>query len=178
MACPRLAPAPEALERMVAIGIGLERLYSSSVLLQSRCFQPSPDPEEKMVPKQQGSTLNRAWTDITANNTGYLPTPEFLRTLLGGDSQHFIGGQIHGDHAVQAIFDNRVAGFSLLPGSPSIYSANSNFRRAQVRHPAADPDRRGPGGKFFPKQKPAAADVFRSLAHPHARLTAARPSRP
>jgi hypothetical protein len=65
-----------------------------------------------MVPKQQGSTLNRAWTDITANNTGYLLTPEFLRTLLGGDSQHFIGGQIHGDHAVQAIFDNRVAGFS------------------------------------------------------------------
>jgi hypothetical protein len=63
-----------------------------------------------------GSTLNRAWADITANNTGYLLSPEFLRTLLGGDPQHFIGGQIHGDHAVQAIFDNRVAGFS--PYSP------------------------------------------------------------
>ena len=59
-----------------------------------------------------GSTLNRAWADITVNNTGYLLTPEFLRTLLGNDAQHFIGAQAHGDHAVQAIFDNRVAGFS------------------------------------------------------------------
>jgi hypothetical protein len=113
IACPTSRPgAGKHWKEWLPYEIGLERLYPSSVLLQSRCFQPSPDPEEKMVPKQQGSTLNRAWTDITANNTGYLLTPEFLRTLLGGDSQHFIGGQIHGDHAVQAIFDNRVAGFS------------------------------------------------------------------
>jgi hypothetical protein len=62
--------------------------------------------------QSDGSTLNRAWADITANNTGYLLTPEFFRTLLGRNAQHDIGAQSHGDHSVQAVFDNQVAGFS------------------------------------------------------------------
>jgi len=75
-------------------------------------IQPGPFFESVNDRQPDGSTLNRAWADITANNTGYLLPQEFLRALLGSDPQHFIGTQSHGDHAVQAIFDNRVAGFS------------------------------------------------------------------
>lgn len=67
-----------------------------------------------------GTTLNRAWADIAVNNTGYLLASDFLRTLLGKDAQHSIGGQAHNDYSVQAIFDNQVAG-------PSPYSPQFTF---------------------------------------------------
>ncbi|MGH8762734.1 MAG: hypothetical protein ACREUR_05810 [Nitrosospira sp.] len=59
-----------------------------------------------------GSPLNRAWADVSVNHTGYLLASDFLRTLLGRDAQHYIGGQAHNDHRVQAIFDDRIAGLS------------------------------------------------------------------
>jgi hypothetical protein len=63
-----------------------------------------------------GTTLNRAWSDITINNTGYFLHGDFLRTILGKDAQHIVGSQSHGDHSTQGIFDNHVAGPS--PFSP------------------------------------------------------------
>jgi hypothetical protein len=62
-----------------------------------------------------GSTLNRAWADISVNNTGYLLETDLLRTILGRDAQHMVGSQSHGDHSTQAIFDNQVAGPSSFP---------------------------------------------------------------
>lgn len=63
-----------------------------------------------------GTTLNRAWSDITINDTGYFLHSDFLRTALGREAQHIIGSQSHGDHSTQGIFDNQTAGFS--PFSP------------------------------------------------------------
>jgi PEP-CTERM putative exosortase interaction domain len=65
--------------------------------------------------QSNGSTLNRAWADITVNNTGYFLHSDLLRTILGKDAQHRVGSQFHGDHSTQAIFDNQVAGASSFP---------------------------------------------------------------
>jgi hypothetical protein len=59
-----------------------------------------------------GSTLNRAWADASVNNTNYILQFADIRTLLGSDALHTFEGQAHGDHSVQAIFDNRVSGLS------------------------------------------------------------------
>lgn len=82
-----------------------------------------------------GTTLNRAWADVTINNTGFLLDSDFLRTILGRDAQHIAAGQPHGDHAVQAIFDNRIAGFS--PFAPQFtFSIFGEFDVFAVPEPA------------------------------------------
>ena len=75
-------------------------------------MQPGPFFESVNDRQSDGTTLNRAWADIAVNNTGYLLASDLLRTLLGKDALHSIGGQPHNDYSVQAIFDNRVAGLS------------------------------------------------------------------
>lgn len=83
-------------------------------------IQPGPFFESVNDRQSNGATVNRAWADIATNNTGYLLASDLLRTLLGKDAQHSSGSQIHNDHSVQAIFDNRVAG-------PSPYSPQFTF---------------------------------------------------
>jgi hypothetical protein len=58
------------------------------------------------------STLNRAWMNVSTNNTGFLFESELLRTLVGRDANHVFDGGVHGDHSAQATFDNRTAGLS------------------------------------------------------------------
>lgn len=65
--------------------------------------------------QSDGTTLNRAWSDIAINNTDYLFASGLLRTLLGKDAQHSIGSQTYNDYSVQSIFDNRVAALSPYP---------------------------------------------------------------
>jgi hypothetical protein len=61
-------------------------------------------------------TFNRAWMDVTENNTGYGLASLPFRTLLGQDAIHTFQGETHGDHVSEAVFNNRVSGFSTIPG--------------------------------------------------------------
>ena len=98
-------------------------------------IQPGPFFESVNDRQPDGTTLNRAWADITVNNTGYLVASDFLRTLLGKNAQHNIGDQTHNDHSVQAIFDNQVAGLS--PYSPQFtYHIFGEFDVFPVPEPA------------------------------------------
>jgi hypothetical protein len=62
--------------------------------------------------KPDGTTLNRGWANIAVNNTGYILSDNLLRTLLEKNALHIAGGQSHGDHATQAIFDDHFQGLS------------------------------------------------------------------
>ena len=84
--------------------------------------------------QSDGTTIGRAWLDITVNNTGYLFAPALLRTLLEKDAQHSIGAHTHHDHSVQAIFDDRVAGFSPYP--QFTFSIFGEFNVFPVSEPA------------------------------------------
>jgi hypothetical protein len=63
-----------------------------------------------------GATLNRAWMNVSTNNTAYGLAAEMFPTLLGEDPTHTYQGLTEGDHAVQAYFENHVAGLSDVPG--------------------------------------------------------------
>ena len=63
-----------------------------------------------------GATLNRAWMNVSTNNTDYGLAAVLFPTLLGEDPTHTYQGQTEGDHAVQLYFENHVAGLSDVPG--------------------------------------------------------------
>jgi hypothetical protein len=82
-----------------------------------------------------GATLNRAWMNLTTNNTGYDFTPEPFPTLLGLDPTHTYLGEMKGDNVVQAFFENSVAGPSTVPGFTfSIFG--SVFVEANIPEPS------------------------------------------
>lgn len=63
-----------------------------------------------------GSTLNRAWMEITANGTGYTLASALFPTFLGEDPTHLYDGTVRGDIPSQLYFENNVAGYSTAPG--------------------------------------------------------------
>lgn len=53
-----------------------------------------------------GAPRNRAWLDVTENLTGYALGHVAFPTVLGKDPTHIWQGAIHGDHPVQAYFED------------------------------------------------------------------------
>lgn len=53
-----------------------------------------------------GAPRNRAWVDITRNFTGYDFAPTTFPSSLGQDPTHLYNGMVHGDHLVQAYFED------------------------------------------------------------------------
>jgi hypothetical protein len=62
-----------------------------------------------------GQPVNRAWADVSANDTGYGLAAETFLDLLGKPSSNTYGGVTHGDYASQIDFENHSAR-SDLPG--------------------------------------------------------------
>jgi hypothetical protein len=78
--------------------------------------EPGPFFESVNDAQPGGATLNRAWMDLTTNNTGYELAAATFPSLLGRDPSHTYLGEAHGDHAAQLYFENSVAGRSDVPG--------------------------------------------------------------
>ena len=53
-----------------------------------------------------GAPVNRAWADVSQNDTGYALLPETFLDLLGKPAENTYGGVTHGDYAAQLDFEN------------------------------------------------------------------------
>ena len=75
-------------------------------------FESVNNPDPNPIPGTTG-TLNRAWSDVSTNETGYSLLSLPIRTILSQNSMHNLDGDSHRDHLSSATFDNRV---NLPPG--------------------------------------------------------------
>ena len=73
-------------------------------------IQPGPLFESVTDIQPDGRPFNRIWANMSVNNTGYVLDQNLFRTILGKDSLHESGGQLHGDHPAHVIFDDHLAG--------------------------------------------------------------------